>query len=60
VSEGEEQSQEGRSRERVQQDRLLEREARRESWLSRLWRNRRLSKGRPTPHNGPAEPGKGS
>jgi hypothetical protein len=56
VSGSEEQGQEGRSRERVQQDRLLEREARRESWLVRLWRNRRLAKGRPTPGNRPAEP----
>jgi hypothetical protein len=58
VSQNEEQGQEGRSRERVQQDRLLEREARRESWLARLWRNRRLAKGRPTPRNRGAEPEK--
>jgi hypothetical protein len=58
VSEGEEQGEEGRSRERVQQDRLLEREARRESWLARLWRNRQLAKGRPTPRNRGPEPGK--
>jgi hypothetical protein len=57
VNESEEQGQEGRSRERVQQDRLLEREARRESWLARLWRNRRLAKGRPTPGNRAPEPG---
>jgi hypothetical protein len=56
VGESEEQGEEGRSRERVQQDRLLEREARRESWLARLWRNRRLAKGRPTPGNRAAEP----
>lgn len=58
MSESGEQSQDGRSRERVRQDRLLEREARRESWLARLWRNRRLAKGRPTPGNRAAEPGK--
>jgi len=54
---GEEQGEEGRSRERVQQDRLLEREARRESWLTRLWRNRWLAKGRPTPRNRGADSG---
>jgi hypothetical protein len=56
VNESEEQSPEGRSRERVQQDRLLEREARSESWLARLWRSR-LAKGRPTPRNRSSEPG---
>jgi hypothetical protein len=49
----------GRSRERANQDHLLEREARRESWLARLWRQRRGEKGRPHPGNrradGPAE-----
>jgi hypothetical protein len=39
----------GRSRERRQQDRLLEREARREPWLTRLLRHRWLAKGRPNP-----------
>jgi hypothetical protein len=41
----------GRSRERVQQDALLEREARRESWLTRLMRSRWFAKGRPEPGN---------
>jgi hypothetical protein len=49
----------GRSREREVQDRLLDREARRESWLARLWRQRRGEKGRPRPGNrgadGPAK-----
>jgi hypothetical protein len=57
VNASEEQGQEGRSRERVQQDQLLEREARRESWVARLWRNRRLAKGRPAPRNRAPEPG---
>jgi hypothetical protein len=41
----------GRSPERIQQDRLLDREARRESWLTRLLRQRWLEKGRPKPGN---------
>lgn len=51
-----EQSQEevdGRSRERRQQDGMLEREARREPWLTRLWRHRWLAKGRPNPGGEP-------
>jgi len=39
----------GRSQEREEQDRLLDREARRESWLTRLWRHRSSRKGRPDP-----------
>lgn len=39
----------GRSRERRQQDRMLEREARRESWLTRLLRHRWLANARPNP-----------
>jgi hypothetical protein len=30
---------------------MLEREARRESWLARLWRQRQGEKGRPKPGN---------
>jgi hypothetical protein len=41
----------GRSSEREQQDALLEREARRESWVARLMRHRWLAKGRPHPGN---------
>jgi hypothetical protein len=41
----------GRSAERVKQDELLEREARRESWLTRLMRSRWFAKGRPEPGN---------
>jgi hypothetical protein len=41
----------GRSPDRIQQDRLLNREARRESWLTRLLRQRWLEKGRPKPGN---------
>jgi hypothetical protein len=41
----------GRSRERVQQDAMLEREARRESWVRRLMRSRWFAKGRPEPGN---------
>jgi hypothetical protein len=41
----------GRSGEREQQDALLEREARRESWLTRLKRHRWFAKGRPPPGN---------
>ncbi len=41
----------GRSRERAQQDAMLEREARRESWLTRLKRYRWFAKGRPEPGN---------
>lgn len=41
----------GRSPERIKQDRLLDREAHRESWLTRLLRQRWLSKGRPNPGN---------
>jgi hypothetical protein len=41
----------GRSPERIEQDRLLDREARRESWLTRLLRQRWLEKGRPKPGN---------
>jgi hypothetical protein len=43
----------GRSRERRQQDRLLESEARRESWLTRLLRHRWLANGRPNPRGTP-------
>jgi hypothetical protein len=39
----------GRSRERERQDGLLDREARRETWLARLLRQRRAEKGRPAP-----------
>jgi hypothetical protein len=46
----------GRSRERLQQDRLLEREARRESWLTRLLRHRWLANGRPNPRGTPSDP----
>lgn len=42
----------GRSRERAEQDRLLDRESRRESWLARLWRHRFQTKGRPHPARG--------
>jgi hypothetical protein len=42
----------GRSSERAEQDRLLEREAHRESWLARLWRHRIHAKGRPHPAKG--------
>jgi hypothetical protein len=42
----------GRSRERADQDRLLDKEAKRESWLTRLWRHRILNKGRPHPAKG--------
>ena len=41
----------GRSRERADQDQLLDREARRESWLTRLRRHRWFNKGRPEPGN---------
>jgi hypothetical protein len=41
----------GRSRERADQDRLLDREAHRESWLTRLRRYRLFAKGRPEPSN---------
>ena len=41
----------GRSDEREDQDRLLDREARRESWLTRLRRHRSQAKGRPDPGN---------
>jgi hypothetical protein len=44
-----EEDNDGRSRERRQQDRMLEREARREPWLTRLLRHRWLAKGRPNP-----------
>jgi hypothetical protein len=37
----------GRSREREQQDEVIERAAREESWLSRLLRSYRERKGRP-------------
>jgi hypothetical protein len=39
----------GRSRERERQDGVLDREARRESWLARLFRQRTGEKGRPAP-----------
>lgn len=42
----------GRSRERTEQDSLLDREAHRESWLTRLWRHRVSTKGRPYPAKG--------
>jgi hypothetical protein len=50
----------GRSRERVQQDAMLEREARRESWITRLKRYRWFAKGRPESGNagGDARDGK--
>jgi hypothetical protein len=41
----------GRSREREQQDAMLEREARRESWVTRLRRHRWFAKGRAYPGN---------
>ena len=41
----------GRSRERAQQDAMLEREARRESWVTRLMRHRWFAKGRAHPGN---------
>jgi hypothetical protein len=41
----------GRSPERAQQDTMLEREARREPWLTRIWRHRWFAKGRPEPGN---------
>jgi hypothetical protein len=41
----------GRSPERIEQDRMLDREAHRESWLTRLLRQRWLEKGRPKPGN---------
>ena len=41
----------GRSPERAQQDAMLEREARREPWLTRLKRHRWFAKGRPKPGN---------
>jgi hypothetical protein len=39
----------GRSQERTQQDAVLERAARQESWLSRLWRSKRERKAKPAP-----------
>jgi hypothetical protein len=45
----------GRTRERARQDAMLEREARRESWLSRLRRYRWFAKGRPEPGNSGAD-----
>jgi hypothetical protein len=47
----------GRSDERADQDRLLDREARRESWLTRLRRHRSQDKGRPDPGNGGGDGG---
>lgn len=41
----------GRSVERARQDRLLDRAAREESWLTRLWRHHWFAKGRPKPGN---------
>jgi hypothetical protein len=41
----------GRSRERRDQDRLLDRTADEESWLARLWRHHFGTKGRPDPGN---------
>ena len=41
----------GRSRERRDQDRLLDRTAAEEPWLTRLWRHRFWAKGRPDPGN---------
>jgi hypothetical protein len=41
----------GRSQERAQQDAMLEREGRRESWLERLKKYRWFAKGRPEPGN---------
>jgi hypothetical protein len=41
----------GRSRERAEQDRMLARAARGESWLKQLWRHRWWTKGRPDPGN---------
>lgn len=41
----------GRSRERIDQDRMLDRTADEESWLVRLWRERWWTKGRPEPGN---------
>jgi hypothetical protein len=49
----------GRSPEREQQDALLEREARRESWVARLRRHRWFAKGRAHPGNSGREPGEG-
>lgn len=42
----------GRSHERAEQDELLDREAKREPWLVRLWRERLFAKGRPNPAKG--------